>query len=95
MSAKGLNMNIQLKEGLLIQKVVDEVVVLEPISGDYYTLNEVGALMIESMQSGMSVAETTTKICSLFDVSREQVEGDLNFLLKELEQSGLAHKVDV
>jgi hypothetical protein len=87
-------MNILLKEGLLIQKVVDEIVLLEPDSGDYYTLNEMGALMLESVQKGQSEAELVTHIQQTFNASAEEIKQDLHYLLIELQQCGLAELQD-
>ena len=87
-------MNIVLKEGLLIQKVVDEIVLLEPESGDYYTLNEMGALMLECMQKGQTMAELVSNIQQTFNASAEQIEQDLHNLLNELKHNGLAQLKD-
>lgn len=87
-------MNVVLKEGLLIQKVVDEIVVLEPESGDYYTLNEMGALMLEYVQSGHSLADMVTNIQQTFNVSAKEIETDLHNLLSELQHCGLAQLKD-
>lgn len=87
-------MNVVLKKGLLIQKVVDEIVVLEPESGDYYTLNEMGALMLEYVQSGHSLADTVTNIQQTFNVSAKEIETDLHNLLSELQHCGLAQLKD-
>ena len=87
-------MNIVLKEGLLIQKVVDEIVLLEPESGDYYTLNEMGALMLEYVQKGQTVAELVTNLQKNFNASAEQIEQDLHNLLNELKDCGLAQQND-
>lgn len=87
-------MNVVLKDGLLIQKVVDEIVLLEPESGDYYTLNEMGALMLECVQKGQSAAELVANIQQSFNASSEEIEQDLNNLLKELQQCGLAQSKD-
>lgn len=87
-------MSLVLKEGLLIQKVVDEVVILEPESGDYYTLNEMGALMLESLQKGLSSGAIADKLSQQFTVKAAQVEQDLHQLLIELSQCGLAYLKD-
>jgi hypothetical protein len=83
-------MELVLKEGLLIQKVVDEVVLLEPESGDYYTLNEMGALMLELFQQGRSINEISSNISGQFDVASNQVEEDFDQLMRGLQDSGLA-----
>jgi hypothetical protein len=87
-------MNIQLKEGLLIQKVVDEIVLLEPETGDYYTLNEMGALMLEQVQKGLSSTEIANNLSQQFSVQSNEVEQDLLHLMTELTASGLAHPKD-
>ncbi|WP_339725676.1 PqqD family protein [uncultured Paraglaciecola sp.] len=84
-------MDLVLKEGLLIQKVVDEVVILEPDSGDYYTLNEIGALMLEQLQQGKSADAITLEISQTFNVTQKEVKQDFTLLLTELEKHGLAH----
>ncbi len=83
-------MNVVLKEGLLIQKVVDEIVILEPESGDYYTLNEIGALMLEHFQKGQSIEEIAASISSQFNVTSNEVVEDFNALMQELKNCGLA-----
>ena len=55
----------QLKPDLLLQKVADEMVLLEPESGEYFTLNSVGADMLELMQQGKSAPEILLKDCFL------------------------------
>jgi DNA-directed RNA polymerase delta subunit len=87
-------MNFVLKEGLLIQKVVEEIVLLEPESGDYYTLNEMGALMLENVQKGHTLAELVSNIQQQFNASAEEIEQDLHNLLDELQRCGLAQLKD-
>lgn len=85
-------MQLVLREGLLLQKVVDEMVILEPNSGDYFTLNSVGALMLEHMQAGNTSEQVAQKISDEYAVSAEQVLQDLAELLVNLEQAGLAER---
>ncbi len=87
-------MNIKLNSGLLIQKVVDEVVILEPDSGDYYTLNATGAIMLEMLQQGNSIGEISKQMSAEFDASASDIEHDLKQLLADLERNGLAHSED-
>ena len=87
-------MQLVLKDGLLIQKVVDEMVILEPQTGDYFTLNSIGALMLEQLQAGLSAEQVAQIISDEYDVSAQQVAQDLAELLGNLEQAGLAQKQD-
>lgn len=83
----------QLKSDLLLQKVADEMVLLEPESGEYFTLNSVGADMLELFQEGKSVTEIATQIASEYEVSAAQAEADLNELLAQLAAANLADVV--
>lgn len=85
-------MEVVLKEGLLIQKVVDELVILEPQSGDYFTLNNMGALMLEKLQTGQSKEQIAEQISAEYAVDRAQVVADLNDLLEQLTLVDLAYK---
>jgi hypothetical protein len=87
-------MELVLKEGLLIQKVVDEIVILEPESGDYYTLNEMGVLMLEGLQKGLSKNDIAKEISQQFTVEASQVAQDLQQLLLKLSECGLAQLKD-
>lgn len=87
-------MDLVLKEGLLIQKVVDEVVILEPESGDYYTLNEIGALMLEHLQQGLTSSDIAEKLSQQFAVQSSQVEADLQQLMNKLSECGLTKPKD-
>jgi RNase adaptor protein for sRNA GlmZ degradation len=87
-------MQLVLKDGLLIQKVVDEMVILEPQTGDYFTLNNIGALMLEKLQAGLSSAQVADTISAEYDVSAQQVAQDLAELLSQLQQAGLAQQQD-
>lgn len=84
-------MQLALKEGLLIQKVVDELVILEPQSGDYFTLNHMGALMLEKLQAGQSSEQIAEQISAQYAVEPAEVAQDLQALLLQLAQAGLAH----
>lgn len=83
----------QLKPDLLLQKVADEMVLLEPESGEYFTLNSVGADMLELMQQGKSAPEIAQHIATDYDVPTAQVQADLDELLKQLEEANLADVV--
>jgi hypothetical protein len=85
-------MEVVLKEGLLIQKVVDELVILEPQSGDYFTLNNMGALMLEKLQGGLSIEQIGEQISADYAVDSAQVVADLSDLLEQLTLVDLAYK---
>ena len=80
----------QLKPELLLQKVADEMVLLEPESGEYFTLNNVGADMLEQLQQGKSAQQIAQYIADIYDVTAEQAEQDFQVLMHDLVQANLA-----
>jgi hypothetical protein len=80
----------QLKPELLLQKVADEMVLLEPESGEYFTLNNVGADMLEQLQQGKSAQQIAQYIADIYDVTAEQAEQDFQVLMYDLVQANLA-----
>jgi hypothetical protein len=85
--------NYQLKADLLVQKVDDEMVLLEPESGDYFTLNPVGADMVELFQQGLDIDLVAEKISDLYKVSATEAKQDFLDLLAQLENEQLAEKI--
>ncbi len=81
---------IQIKPDVLLQRVADEMVLLEPASGEYFTLNEVGALIVEECQSGHDNAQITQTLLETYEVSAEQAKIDTESLLEQLVVQGLA-----
>ena len=83
----------QIKEGVLFQKVDDESVLLEPETGNYFTLDPVGTYILDVMTSGVNLSEIVKQACSVYDVTQEQFKTDLEAIVKEMESLGLISKV--
>lgn len=83
----------QLKPDLLLQKVADEMVLLEPESGEYFTLNNVGADMLELLQDGKTVDDIANQIAADYEVLASQAESDFNELMAQLVAANLAEVV--
>ncbi|HXZ81423.1 MAG TPA: PqqD family protein [Terriglobales bacterium] len=66
-----------------------EAVILHLKQGTYYGLNEIGAVIWRSLQKPKTVGQLEELMLADFDVSKEQVEGDLQQLLEQMQASGL------
>lgn len=82
--------SIVIKPEVMLQRVADEMVLLEPSSGDYFTLNEVGAIIAEKNQAGASVQEIAHHLTEIFDVTQQQAQQDTQSLLEALVNAELA-----
>ena len=79
----------QLADDVLFQKVGDETVILEPETGEYYTLNAVGTFMVEQFQQGGSKAEVIELVLNAFEVKEAEVKQDVEELLAQMLKQGL------
>jgi hypothetical protein len=79
----------KLADNVLFQKVADETVILEPATGEYFTLDPVGTFMIETLQSGYSISQTVLAVNDNYDTKGADIETDLTNLVGEMQQKGL------
>jgi hypothetical protein len=77
---------------LLLQAVSDEKVILDPDSGNYYTLDVVGAKMIDLLCESGSIEKTISGIVAEYEVSEESAHTDLIELLEKMAEHGLVQK---
>lgn len=84
-----MDMTFKLKEKVLFQKVVDETVILEPETGQYFTLDAIGTFMLEQIQAGLTLVEVADKVISIYDVKKPKAEQDLKNLIAEMQRNGL------
>jgi hypothetical protein len=71
-------------EQVLAQTSGDTVVLLHPDSGEYYTLDEVGARVWELCDGTRSTAELVEVLCREYDAPAETIRADVLELLAEL-----------
>jgi len=81
--------NYQLATNVLFQKVAEETVILEPETGEYYTLDSVGTFIVEQFQQGYSKVEVINLVLSKYQTTEAEVSQDIEELLNELIKQGL------
>ena len=72
----------------------DETVILNPVSGVYFGLDEVGARVWELIETPRTVTELCEAITQEYAVAAEQCKQDLIKLLRELAAAGLVEIED-
>ncbi len=87
-------MRYKIQDDLLLQKVVDETVILDPASGDYFSLDEIGTRMIELFRETGSVDETVKSMVQEYDGDEDKIKRDLIILLDEMAQHGVVEKLE-
>jgi len=84
----------QLAEDVLFQKVAEETVILEPETGEYYTLNAIGTFMVEQFQQGYSKAKVIDLVLEKYHANEAEVSQDTEELLAQMLKQGLLISVD-
>jgi coenzyme PQQ biosynthesis protein PqqD len=67
----------------------DVVILLDPVSGEYFTLDDVGGRIWELCDGSTSIDQIVAAIAEEYDASAEQVRTDVDELLSELRGSKL------
>ena len=75
---------IVISEHALIQKVSDEMVILDAESGQYYTLNELATEILEQFTQGCNLGEVLAYICEQYDVSEQEAQADITEIVNTL-----------
>jgi hypothetical protein len=71
-------------------KVIDgEAIIINLANGIYYSMDKVGGLIWDLLQVGYSLEEIMVAVTERYDVSREQVQADVQELVEELLRENL------
>ena len=74
---------------MLSQRVAETVVLLDPMSGCYFTLDNVGAHVWELCDGSHDVEAIVASVCSAYEAPPQIVRTDVVELLGELAAEGL------
>ena len=84
-----MSQTIKISPEVLSQEVSGEMVLLDLKSEEYLGLNEVGARIWQLLQDGKGLDEISNILIAEYDVSRDELNGDINQLVAELRDAGL------
>lgn len=82
-----------LSDQLLVQPVGNEMVILDPETGNYFTLDAIGTRMIELFREEGQMNQTAARVAEEFDASVATIQADLEKLLQQMAAHGLAEQV--
>lgn len=74
-------------------KIGDELALLEPETGQYFTLNQTGSAVWHFLSEPHSLDETIADVAGKFEVTAEQCKDDVEALITQLSEAGLIRKV--
>jgi len=70
-----------------------ETILLHLQRGDYYSLNETGSLLWQSLQQPQSLAALSQTLAAHYGLPLEEATGHVLQLVEELAAEGLVHRV--
>lgn len=71
------------------QSVGEEAIIINLVSGSYYSLNDTGTMFWELLDGRRSIADCARLIAAEYEVEAEVVEDDLLELAVDFKQEGL------
>ncbi|HEX8849070.1 MAG TPA: pyrroloquinoline quinone biosynthesis peptide chaperone PqqD [Gemmatimonadaceae bacterium] len=77
------------KTRVLTQRAADTVVLLDPDSGEYFSLDDVGGRIWELCDGTRTVAEIAAILGTEYDADAAAIEDDVSELLAGLEEASL------
>jgi hypothetical protein len=80
---------LAIRDGVMFNRVGDEVVILDLDSGTYYGLDPVGSRLWELISGGASIDDALAAMEREYDVERSVLDRDVNALVVELREREL------
>ena len=80
---------VTVSQNLAVADLGSEAVLLDPISGNYFGLNEVASRILHLAQEATTIAEIVDRLLVELDVDRERLTGDVATFVEDLERRGL------
>jgi Coenzyme PQQ synthesis protein D (PqqD) len=84
-----LTAQVRLAKDVLIQKVGDDAILLNLNTENYFSLDEIGTRMINTLQESDSVKQAVQKLVEIYEVEESKLTSDAIRLVEECEQYGL------
>ncbi len=82
-------MTHQLCDGVLIQKLGAELVLMHIPKGEYFELNRTGTFIFEALIDGADETAVAIKLSTHFEVNLPDAQNDVHALIQSLSARGL------
>jgi hypothetical protein len=80
---------VRMAKDVLMQKVGDDAILLNLNTENYFSLDEIGTRIINTLQESDSVAQAVGKLVGIYEVDEDKLTKDAVRLIEECEQNGL------
>ena len=80
---------ITLSKNVFVQEIDDETIILDAITQEYFSLNEIGKVIWSLLSQNKNLEEIKAQMLEMYEVPEEQLEKDLLNFLQALAKKGL------
>jgi len=84
-----LDTKINIPDTLFLQKVDDETILLDSNTNEYFSINEIGTFIWETLEEKKDLKSVKEEIISNYEVDEKQVENDILNFIQEVANKGL------
>ena len=84
---------ITLSKNVFAQEIGDETIILDSVTQEYFSTNEIGKVIWSLLEEKKSLEEIKAEMLDMYEVPQEQLEKDVLNFLQALEQKRLI-KID-
>ena len=88
-----INSKVTLSKNVFAQEIDDETIILDAITQEYFSINEIGKVIWSLLEEKKSLEDIKVEMLDMYEVPQEQLEKDVLNFLQALEQKGLI-KID-
>ncbi len=78
-----------LSNNVFAQEIDDETIILDAITQEYFSLNEIGKVIWSLLSENKNLEEIKAQMLEMYEVPEEQLEKDLLNFLQALAKKGL------
>lgn len=82
-------MNYELRTDVSTAETESGVTLLDERSGEYFSLNPTGALVLQTLLAGDTARDAVARLMATYDVDQRTAEADVGDLIAALESAGL------
>ena len=84
-----INIKVQIPSSVFIQEVDNEVIILDTITEEYFSINEVGKDIWDLISKNQSLKAIKEELSLVYEIDEKQLEVDILNFIKALNEKGL------
>jgi hypothetical protein len=84
-----INTKVQIPSSVFIQEVDNEVIILDTITEEYFSINEVGKDIWDLISKNQSLKAIKEELSLVYEIDEKQLEVDILNFIKALNEKGL------